>query len=113
MRIVRACRTTLVLAGCLGLGAGALPALAAPAAKHHATAAPAAKSAKKPAKKPAKPRSPQRVTVGGLAAQGFEVETVIGQEALVLQKRGQVFWCSLRVAKTSPLSYQSDCFAVH
>lgn len=47
-----------------------------------------------------------------VAAQGFEVKTVIGQEALVLQKGGQVFWCSLRVAKASLLSQQSDRYSV-
>jgi ribosomal protein S12 len=54
----------------------------------------------------------KRVTVSALTAQGFEVKAITGREALILQKGEQVYWCGLRVADTSPLSYQSDCYAI-
>jgi len=53
----------------------------------------------------------KRVTLSSLTAQGFEVKAVI-RDSIVLQKGAEVYSCSLRVADTSPLSYQSDCFAV-
>ena len=53
----------------------------------------------------------KRVTLSALTAQGFEVKAVI-RDSIVLQKGAEVYSCSLRVADTSPLSYQSDCFAV-
>jgi hypothetical protein len=53
----------------------------------------------------------KRVTLSSLAAQGFEVKTAI-RDAVVLQMDADVYWCTLRLATTSPLSYQSDCFAV-
>jgi hypothetical protein len=53
----------------------------------------------------------KRVTLASLTAQGFEVKTAM-RDAVVLQKGAEVYWCSLRLANTSPLSYQSDCFAV-
>ena len=53
----------------------------------------------------------KRVTLAALTAQGFEVKTAL-REAVVLQKGAEVYWCNLRLAETSPLSYQSDCFAV-
>ncbi len=90
-------RTALLLAA--GLGFGLAPALAAPAPKH-----PAPKQ---------RHHGLKRVTVGELTAQGLEVKAVIGQDGLVLQKGEQVYWCTMRVANTSPLSYQSDCYAVH
>ncbi len=55
----------------------------------------------------------KRVTVAALTAQGFEVKAITGREALILQKGQEVYWCGLRVADTSPLSYQSDCYAIH
>ena len=54
----------------------------------------------------------KRVTLSALTAQGFEVKAAI-REAVLLQKGAEVYWCSLRLADTSPMSYQSDCFAVH
>jgi hypothetical protein len=53
----------------------------------------------------------KRVTLSSLTAQGFEVKAAL-HEALMLQKGAEVYWCNLRLADTSPLSYQSDCFAV-
>jgi hypothetical protein len=53
----------------------------------------------------------KRVTLASLTAQGFEVKTAI-RDAVVLHKGADVYWCTLRLANTSPLSYQSDCFAV-
>ena len=54
----------------------------------------------------------KRVTVSALTAQGYEVKAITGREALILQKGEQVYRCDLRVADTSPLSYQSDCYAI-
>ena len=53
----------------------------------------------------------KRVTLSSLTAQGFEVKAAL-HEAVMLQKGAEVYWCNLRLADTSPLSYQSDCFAV-
>jgi hypothetical protein len=53
----------------------------------------------------------KRVTLSSLTAQGFEIKTAI-RDAVMLQKGADVYWCTLRLANTSPLSYQSDCFAV-
>jgi hypothetical protein len=53
----------------------------------------------------------KRVTLSSLTAQGFENKAAI-HDAAMLQKGADVFWCTLRLADTSPLSYQSDCFAV-
>lgn len=53
----------------------------------------------------------KRVTLSSLTAQGFEVKAAL-HEAVMLQKGADVYWCNLRLADTSPLSYQSDCFAV-
>jgi hypothetical protein len=46
-----------------------------------------------------------------ITAQGFEIKAAL-REAAILQKGAEVYWCNLRLAETSPLSYQSDCFAV-
>jgi hypothetical protein len=54
----------------------------------------------------------KRVTLGALTAQGFEVKAFAVGEAVILQKGPDVYRCNLRVADTSPLSYQSDCYAV-
>ena len=51
------------------------------------------------------------VTLSGLTAQGFEIKAAL-REGAILQKGAEVYWCNLRLAETSPLSYQSDCFAV-
>ena len=53
----------------------------------------------------------KRVTLSALTAQGFEIKAAL-REAAILQKGAEVYWCNLRLAETSPLSYQSDCFAV-
>ena len=53
----------------------------------------------------------KRVTLSSLTAQGFEIKAAI-RDAVTLQKGAEVYWCNLRLADTSPLSYQSDCFAV-
>ena len=53
----------------------------------------------------------KRVTLSSLTAQGFEIKAAL-HEAVMLQKGAEVYWCNLRLADTSPLSYQSDCFAV-
>lgn len=53
----------------------------------------------------------KRVTLSSLTAEGFEIKAAI-RDAVMLQKGADVYWCNLRLADTSPLSYQSDCFAV-
>ena len=53
----------------------------------------------------------KRVTLSSLTAEGFEIKAAI-RDAVMLQKGADVYWCSLRLADTSPLSYQSDCFTV-
>ena len=53
----------------------------------------------------------KRVTLSSLTAEGFEIKAAI-RDAVMLQKGADVHWCNLRLADTSPLSYQSDCFAV-
>ena len=53
----------------------------------------------------------KRVTLSSLTAQGFEIKAAI-RDAVMVQKGADVYWCNLRLADTSPLSYQSDCFAV-
>jgi len=53
----------------------------------------------------------KRVTLSSLTAQGFEIKAAI-RDAVMLQKGAEVYWCTLRLADTSPISYQSDCFAV-
>jgi hypothetical protein len=53
----------------------------------------------------------KRVTLSSLTAQGFEIRAAI-RDAVMLQKGAEVYWCNLRLADTSPLSYQSDCFVV-
>jgi hypothetical protein len=53
----------------------------------------------------------KRVTLSSLTAEGLEIKAAIC-DAVMLQKGADVYWCNLRLADTSPLSYQSDCFAV-
>jgi len=53
----------------------------------------------------------KRVTLSALTAQGFEIKAAL-REAAILQKGAEVYWCNVRLAETSHLSYQSDCFAV-
>ena len=55
----------------------------------------------------------KRITVGSLAAQGFEIKAVVAGGALIVQKGKDVYHCTVRIADTSPLSYQSDCYAIH
>ncbi len=54
----------------------------------------------------------KRVTLSALTAQGFEVKAVTPRDAVVVQKGADVYLCNLRLAETSPLSYQTDCFPV-
>jgi hypothetical protein len=58
-----------------------------------------------------RPSAIKRVTLSSLTAQGFEVKAAL-RDAVMLQKGSDVYWCNLRLAESSPLSYQSDCFAV-
>ena len=58
-----------------------------------------------------RPSTLKRVTLSSLTEQGFEVKATM-REAVILQKGPEVYWCTLRLADTSPLSYQSDCFSV-
>ncbi len=53
----------------------------------------------------------KRVTLSSLTAEGFEIKAAL-HDAVMLQEGTDVYWCNLRLADTSPLSYQSDCFAV-
>jgi len=53
----------------------------------------------------------KRVTLSSLTAQGFEIKAAL-RDAVMLQKGAEVYWCTLRLAEGSPISYQSDCFAV-
>ena len=56
--------------------------------------------------------SGKRVSLSSLTAQGFEVKAVTAREALIVQKGAEVYWCTLRLANTAPLSYQSECYSV-
>jgi len=56
--------------------------------------------------------APKRVTLSSLTAEGFEVKAVTAREALIVQKGPDVYWCTLRLAETAPLSYQSECYSV-
>ena len=59
-------------------------------------------------------RSPpgiKTVSLSALAARGFEIKAGL-RDALILQKGAEVYWCVLHLANTSPLSYQSACYAV-
>jgi hypothetical protein len=53
----------------------------------------------------------KRVTLSSLTAQGFEIKAAV-RDAVMLQKGAEVYWCTLRLAEGSPISYQSDCFSV-
>ncbi len=59
----------------------------------------------------ARARAVKAASVSELAGQGFEVKAVI-RDALILQKGAAVYWCVLRLGTTSPMSYQSECYAV-
>ena len=55
----------------------------------------------------------KRITLSSLTAQGFEVRAFAEGGAVIVQKGKDVYRCNLRVADTSPLSYQSDCYSIH
>jgi hypothetical protein len=55
----------------------------------------------------------KRITLSSLTAQGFEVKAFAEGGAVIVQKGQDVYRCNLRVADTSPLSYQSDCYSIH
>jgi hypothetical protein len=55
---------------------------------------------------------PKRLSLSSLTAQGFEVKAVTAREALIVQKGAEVYWCSLHLANTSPMSYRSECYAI-
>jgi hypothetical protein len=64
----------------------------------------------------AQPRHPADVkapSVSSLTAQGYEVRAVEGDGSLILQKGTAVFRCLLRLGKTRPMSYQSECYAIY
>jgi hypothetical protein len=61
---------------------------------------------------PREKTTPYRVTLSALTAQGYEVKAVTPRDAVVVQKGAAVYLCNLRLAETSPLSYQTDCFPV-
>ena len=52
------------------------------------------------------------VTLTSLTEQGFEIKAVGKGDALIVQKGKDVFWCTLRLATTSPLSYLSECYSI-
>lgn len=64
------------------------------------------------AQQPEHPSAPRRISLSSLTAQGFEVKAVTAREALIVQKGKEVYWCTLRLADTAPLSYQSACYSV-
>jgi hypothetical protein len=59
-----------------------------------------------------KPSSVKRVSLSSLTAQGFEVKAVTAREALIVQKGPDVYWCTLHLANTSPMSYRSECYSI-
>jgi len=52
-------------------------------------------------------------SLSALTAEGFEVKAITGREALIVQKGKDVYWCTLHLANTSPLSYVSECYSIH
>lgn len=88
-----------------------VPALMAPAllALVVAAAPARAQTHPSPAKGAARPSVP---SVSSLAARGFEVKTVSRGQGLILQKGGEVYWCTMSLAQTRPMSYRSQCYAV-
>ena len=65
-------------------------------------------SAQREIKRPVKAPS-----LSALTAEGFEVKAITGREALILQKGKDVYWCTLHLANTAPLSYLSECYSIH
>jgi hypothetical protein len=55
---------------------------------------------------------PKRISLSSLTEQGFEVKAVTAREALIVQKGAEVYWCTLHLANTSPMSYRSECYAI-
>lgn len=64
------------------------------------------------AQTPERPAGIRTVTLSSLTAQGFEVKAITAREALIVQKDKDVYWCTLRLAQTAPLSYQSECYSI-
>jgi hypothetical protein len=58
-------------------------------------------------------RQVKALSLSALTAQGFEVKAITGREALIVQKGRDVYWCTLRLANTAPLSYLSECYSIH
>jgi hypothetical protein len=67
-----------------------------------------AATAAQPGEKP----SLKRISLSSLTAQGFEVKAVTAREALIVQKGPDVYWCTLHLANTSPMSYRSECYSI-
>ena len=58
-------------------------------------------------------RQAKAISLSALTAEGFDVKAITGREALILQKGKDVYWCTLRLANTAPLSYLSECYSIH
>jgi len=58
-------------------------------------------------------RQAKALSLSALTAQGFEVKAITGREALIVQKGKDVYWCTLHLANTAPLSYLSECYSIH
>ena len=58
-------------------------------------------------------RQIKAISLSALTAEGFEVKAITGREALIVQKGKDVYWCTLHLANTSPLSYVSECYSIH
>ena len=41
------------------------------------------------------------------------MKAISGRDALIVQKGKDVYWCTLHLANTAPLSYLSECYSVH
>ena len=57
-------------------------------------------------------RQVKAISLSTLTAQGFEVKAITGREALIVQKGKDVYWCTLHLANTAPLSYLSECYSI-
>jgi hypothetical protein len=53
------------------------------------------------------------LTLSSLTADGYEIKAVVKGDGILVQKGKDVFWCIMHLGKASPLSYQSECYAVH
>ncbi len=66
------------------------------------------------AQQPAPQKPPMKtVTLSSLTAEGYEIKAVAKGDGVLVQKGKDVFWCIMHLGKSSPLSYQSECYAVH